>query len=316
MQSPDVLLMYPPSDGHLRTLRSVAPKASLAVATDEDSARSLIPGASVVLGNRYFLQSLDAATSLQWMQSNSTGVDLVVNGASSRRDFVITSARGVYDDEVADHGLALSLALLRGIPAARDGQRDRQWRRQPLRTVRGLRVLVLGWGGVGRGIARRLLDLGAHVEAARRHRVDERDSIVVWSSVDAWSSALERTDLLVLALPLTPLTAGIVGADELSRLPRGALVVNVGRGGTLDENALFDALVSGHLGGAALDVFETEPLPDESPLWTAPGLLVSPHIARSPETPPYRWEGLFVENLRRFVGGEPLLNVVDREAGY
>lgn len=316
MPSPDVLLMYTPSDAHLGELRRAAPSAAFEVATDETSARSMIADATVVLGNRYFLQSLDAAASLQWMQSNSMGVDLLVDGASERRDFVLTNARGVYDDEVADHGLALSLALLRGLPAAVAAQSERRWHRPSVRTVRGLRVLVLGWGGVGRGIARRLLALGAHVEGARRRAVSERDAVIVWNSADAWQAALERTDLLVLALPRTPLTVGLVGSNELARLPRGAFVVNVGRGGTIDEHALVVALESGHLGGAALDVFDREPLPESSSLWTTPGLLVSPHIGRGLERPPFRWEPLFVENLRRFVGGEPLLNIVDREAGY
>jgi phosphoglycerate dehydrogenase-like enzyme len=133
---------------------------------------------------------------------------------------------------------------------------------------------------------------------------------------DAWRAQLPETHILVLALPLTQETRGIVGHAELSALPDGAFVVNVGRARTLDEDALFAALACGRVAGAALDVLDEEPPARESRAWSEAGLLLTPHVARSPEKPPFRWEPLFVENLRRFVAGEPLLNVVDIRAGY
>ena len=122
--------------------------------------------------------------------------------------------------------------------------------------------------------------------------------------------------MLLLALPLTPATHHVVGAAELAALPAEALVVNVGRGGTLDERALLHALQRDQLRGAGLDVLEHEPLPADHPLWREPKVLITPHVGRSLEQPPFRWEPLFVENVRRYVGGEPLLNVVDQRRGY
>jgi phosphoglycerate dehydrogenase-like enzyme len=168
------------------------------------------------------------------------------------------------------------------------------------------------------GIARRLAALGARVEGVRRnHRGAAMDDagFPVWGP-DGWRARLPHVDLLFMALPLTPETRSLVGRAELAALPRHARLVNVGRGGTADEAALLEALAAGRLAGAALDVLEEEPPSADFAGWAEPRLIVTPHVARSVESPPHRWEPLFVENLRRFASGEPLCNVVSREAGY
>ena len=290
-----ILLMYEPRAEHLARLREAAPRAAFAVAHDEDEARALIVDADAVLGNRWFYQSVDAATRLRWMQSNSMGIDLVLDRAG-HRDFALTCARGIYDDEVAQHAVALALALVRGLHTYRDAQHRAEWNRAGLRNLSGMDALILGWGGVGRKIATLLEPFGTRVKAGRSDGAFSFD-----------------VDLLFLALPLTPRTRRLVGANELRALRPGAFVVNVGRGETLDTSALLGAK---HLGGAALDVFEEEPLPRDHPLWARRDVLITPHVARSIEEPPYRWESLFEENVRRFAAGEPLLHVVDREKGY
>jgi phosphoglycerate dehydrogenase-like enzyme len=290
-----ILLMYEPRAEHLARLRAAAPDAVFAVAHDEDEARARIADADAVLGNRWFYQSVDAAARLRWMQSNSMGVDLVLERAG-HRDFVLTCARGVYDAEVAEHALALALALVRGLHTFRDAQHRAEWHRTPLRDLGSMDALILGWGGVGQTIAKLLEPFGTRVSIGRSDGAYAFDA-----------------DLLFLALPLTPRTRRLVGADQLGALRPGAFVVNVGRGETLDTDAL---LAARHLGGAALDVFESEPLPPEHPLWSREDIVVTPHVARSMEEPPYRWEPLFEENVRRFAAGEPLLHVVDREKGY
>jgi len=310
-----VLLMYEPGERHRRALTTAAPDARIHVARSEAEARELIDEAEAVIGNRFFLQSLPNARRLRWMQSNSVGLDRVLCAGRALDGIVVTSVRGVYDDEVADHAVALVLALARGLGPARDAQKERRWDRRPLQTLRDRSALILGFGGVGRAIASRLAAFGMRTEGARRGEGEAGPPFRVWGG-SAWRDALPGVATLVLALPLTRETRHLVGAAELQRLPRGAHVINVGRGGTLDEGALVDALETGHLGGAALDVFEQEPLRTESALWDVPGLLVSPHVARSPEAPPRRWEPVAVENLRRFAHGETLLNVVDKERGY
>jgi phosphoglycerate dehydrogenase-like enzyme len=290
-----ILLMYEPRAEHLARLQTAAPYVDFVVARDETEARTLIADADAVLGNRWFYQSVDAAPRLRWMQSNSMGVDLILERAG-RCDFVLTCARGVYDAEVAQHAIALALAVVRGLHISRDAQNRAEWKRAHLRDIGDLDALILGWGGVGQCIAKLLEPFGTRVHAGRS---DGRYSFDV--------------DLLILALPLTSRTRHLVGAEELRTLRPGAFVVNVGRGETLDTRAL---LAARHLGGAALDVFEDEPLPAEHPLWSRPDILITPHVARSIEEPPHRWEPLFEENVRRFAAGEPLLHVVDREKGY
>ena len=311
--------MYRPSPAHRAALEAAAPGAELCVAASQEDAARHIADADAVLGNRYFVQSLPRARRLRWMQSNSMGMDLVLSAGELLDGVAVTSVRGVYDDEVAEHALALALALLRGLHHLRDDQRQGRWARRPLARLSECRALVLGWGGVGVEIARRLAALGARVEGVRRsHRgapAPDGTGFTVCGPHD-WRGRLPETDLLVLALPLTPGTRRLVGEAELGALPPRAHLVNVGRGGTLDQDALLRALAAGRLAGAALDVLEEEPPPPAFAGWNEPRLILTPHVARSMETPPHRWEPLFEENLRRFAAGEPLANVVCREAGY
>jgi phosphoglycerate dehydrogenase-like enzyme len=313
----NVLLMYKPSTEHAQALRRAAPRAAFQWAENEQSAARLIREANAVLGNRYFLQSLPHARQLRWMQSNSAGVDLILSAGPALDDIVLTCARGVYDDEVADHAVALVLALARGLHHARDAQRERRWERQRLETLRGRRALVIGWGGIGKAIAERLRAFGVEVEGVRRRIAETQtvDGFLVHSPA-GWRARLPRADILVAALPLTHETRGLVGAAELSALRPGALAVNVGRAQTVEEGAVLAALRDGRLGGAALDVLDDEPPSPAHEAWIEKNLLLTPHVARSPEHAPFRWEPLFVENLRRFAADEPLLNVVDVDAGY
>jgi len=301
-------------------LRAAAPNATFVVARSEQMAARLVADAEVFLGNRYFLQSLPFAQRLRWMQSNSVGVDLILAGAGERlQGVILTCARGVYDDEMAEHALALLLGLTRGLHLARDAQRERRWDRWSLLRLTGRSALILGWGGVGQGIAQRLGAFGVQVRGVRRTHIGPpaRDATGhLIHGPHTWRDALSQTDILIVAPPLTPMTRNMVSSAELAALPPEAILVNVGRGGTVDEAALFAALRSGWLYGAGLDVVVREPMADDHPGWDEPRLLLTPHVARSLEEPPFRWEPLFVENLRRYVYNLSLLNVVDQEVGY
>lgn len=306
-----ILLLDRPSEEHLRRLRQAAPGAEMLCAESEEDAAAKVPGAEVVMGNRWLLQCLPRARSLRWLQSNSVGVEWLL-GNAGLDGVTVTCARGVYDDEMADHTLALLLALARGLPALRDAQHRREWRRTPTPPLRGRRALILGAGAVGTAVARRLGPFGVECEGACRR---PRPPAPPFQALhEDWRSRLPTADFLVLTLPLTARTRGCVGRAELTALPEGALLVNVARGELLDEEALRETLP--RLGGAALDVFAQEPLPPGHWAWMEPKVLVSPHVGRSPEPGARRLEGLFAENLRRYASGEPLLHVVDPEAGY
>lgn len=164
-----------------------------------------------------------------------------------------------------------------------------------------------------------MLGFGVRVQGVRRSHPpdpapDETGCLIHGTAT--WRALLPETDILILAAPLTPETHHLIGADELDALPTEAIIINIARGQLIDEQALFAALRDGRLYGAGLDTLSEEPPLEDHPVWTVPRLLLTPHVARSLEAANYRWEALFVENLRRFAAGEPLLNVVDKELGY
>lgn len=254
---------------------------------------------------------------VRWVQSLAAGPDVVL-AAGFADEVVITSGRGLHDRTVAEHALALLLSGLRRVEAMREAQRERRWASelggiQPLHpqdevtTLIGARVLIWGFGSIGRTLARYFDLLGAQVRGVARNP-GERDGFPVVAEGDV-EGELAETDVLVMVLPSASSTNHALSAERVALLPRHAWVVNVGRGSTVDEVALAAALEAGRLGGAALDVFETEPLPVDSPLWTAPNTLISPHSAGGR---PVEADELLSHNLAAFVAGERLRNVVER----
>lgn len=240
---------------------------------------------------------------LQVVQLQSAGYD----GVAERLPDGITlcNAAGVHDDATAEHAVGLVLASLRGIPEA--VRQHGHWQRMPgRRSLADSRVLVLGYGSIGRALAERLLPMKAQVTAvATRERDDDLVGRV--RSTDDLAALLPEQDVVVALVPLTEATRGILGEETLALLPDGALVVNVARGGVVDTDAVLR-----HAGRLrfALDVTDPEPLPDGHPLWDAPDVLVTPHVAGGTTAMLPRISALVREQLRRRVAGEPLVNVV------
>ena len=254
---------------------------------------------------------------LRWIQTLAAGPDVVL-GAGFPDDVLVTSGAGLHDRPVTEHALALVLALLRRLPAAVAAQAEHRWADelgglQPLHpdgavtTLLDARVLVWGFGSIGQTLAPLLQALGAQVRGVGRSAGERAGFPVV--AEDQLDAELRRTDVLVMVLPSTPATDGALDAGRLAALPRHALVVNVGRGSTVDEPALVDALTGGRIAGAALDVTGVEPLPADSPLWDAPGLLLTPHAAGGR---PVGADELVSANLAALLAGRELRNVVER----
>ena len=254
---------------------------------------------------------------LRWVQTLAAGPDVVL-AAGFPDDVLITSGQGLHDRPVTEHALALVLALLRRLPAAVAAQAEHRWADelgglQPLHpdgavtTLLDARVLVWGFGSIGQTLAPLLQALGAQVRGVGRSAGERAGFPVV--AEDQLDAELRRTDVLVMVLPSTPATDGALDAGRLAALPRHALVVNVGRGSTVDEPALVDALTGGRIAGAALDVTGVEPLPADSPLWDAPGLLLTPHAAGGR---PVGADELVSANLAALLAGRELRNVVAR----
>jgi phosphoglycerate dehydrogenase-like enzyme len=286
-------------------------------------AERLLPEADVVFGWVIRRSNFASATKLRWIQVTSAGVTPLMFPELVESDVVLTNGRGLYSVAMAEHALGVMLAFARKLHLARDAQRERRWAQDDLwRGPPGFGGLVgttlglVGLGSIGRAVAERARAFGVRVIALRRHpAADPAPADAQWGT-GALPRLLEESDWLVLAAPLTPETRGLIGPAELGRMRRSAVLVNLGRGALVDEPALVEALAAGRIAGAALDVFEREPLPSASPLWTMPQVIATPHVSG---LGPRYWEravDLFRQNLRRFLNGEPLLNVVDKRAGY
>jgi phosphoglycerate dehydrogenase-like enzyme len=260
------------------------------------------------------IDALLASQRIRWIEISSAGYEAYdradLRDVLVRRGVAVTNSGGVYADACAHHALALMLGACRGLPASMALQGERRWGftelRPHMRLLSGANVLILGWGQIARRLAALLAPFGANVTAVRRHVAgDEPIRVITTESLDA---ALAETDHLVDLLPGGADTLRFVNAERLARLPRGAWVYNVGRGTTVDQDALAAALDSGHLGGAWLDVTDPEPLPADHPLWRAPQCFITPHLAGGQADERGHQVRHFVDNLARFVGDHTLVD--------
>jgi phosphoglycerate dehydrogenase-like enzyme len=258
------------------------------------------------------------APKLRWIQGTSAGLGEQLHRTGLLdTDLVFTTAVGVHGSSLAEFVTLALLYFYRDVPRLQRMQAAHDWERYTNTELAGRRVLVVGLGGVGRVIARRLAALDIVVWGVRRTEQSEApDGVARILPLAGFAHALPEVDALVLACPLTEATHGLIGAAELRALPAHAVLINVARGQVVDERALIQALQRGRLRGAALDVAEHEPLPADNPLWDLPNVLISPHSASTVERENERIVDLFIENLRRWLDGRPLINRFDRERGY
>ena len=281
-------------------------------------------GAEVYLG--YGVPSGVAAAAqgtLRWAHSATAGIGSSLAHLRGS-GVVLTNSAGVHAEPMADWVLAAIAYFARGLDRMVAAQREGRWGKDeftdsdvPLRELPEIRVGIFGLGGIGSAVARRAHALGMPVSGVRRRPERGGPDGVRW--VGGWkdlSRLAAESDCFVIAAPHTTETAGAIGRDIISRLPRNAIVVNVSRGSLLDETALLERLDAGALAGAALDVFATEPLPPEHPFWRHPRVLVSPHVSAVSGRFWERETALIVDNIRRYLAGAPLTHVVDLEAGY
>ncbi len=311
----------PPS--YVDELRAKFPAVRFSNPPDQAGADELLPEADVVMGWAVNARNFATARRLRWVHATAAGVGSLMFPEMVGSDVVITNSRGLHSEAMAEHTLGVMLSFVRQLHRARDAQRERRWTQDELWTVpphfgslSGSTMVLVGLGAVGGAIAARARALGVHVVAVRRHPRPDPAPADEQRGIDELPRLLARADWLVLAAPLTAETRHIIGAPELERLKRSTVLVNVGRGHLVDEPALIAALESGRIAGAALDVFEEEPLPAGSPLWDMRNVLLTPHI--SGLAPDYwgRAMRMFEDNLNRFMDGRPLQNVVDKRAGY
>jgi phosphoglycerate dehydrogenase-like enzyme len=259
---------------------------------------------------------LQAASQLRWIHLSAAGLDHVVSPVLAASTAVVTNSRGIYGEALAEYVLAAMLYFVKDLARLRDAQARHAWEPFEGERLAGKTLSIVGYGDIGAAIAARARALGMQVLAHRRRpELSARDPHVT-RVVSNLRDAVAPADFVVLAAPLTPETRHLFGAEQIAWMRESAVLINVGRGQLIDEPALVQALQRRALRGAALDVFETEPLPEDHPFWDMPQVLLSPHAADRVTGWLEQTMALFLTNLEKFVRGETLLNVVDPRLGY
>jgi D-2-hydroxyacid dehydrogenase (NADP+) len=311
-------------------LRREFPQHEFLEAWDRDAINRQLPAADVAFTPFIDRAVFPHAMRLRWVQSPAVGIGSLMFPELLASPVIITSARGIRARSIAEHVIGVTIAMARRLPHALRAQHAHRWAQDELEgpdsgvwTLHGRRMTIVGLGSIGREIAKLAAPFGVTIAGIRR-RPDSRADDPAGSAPaevgvfgpDRLLDLLSSSDIIVLSMPHTPDTKHIIGRRELDRVKRGALLVNIARGKLIDDDAVVDALRDGRLGGAALDVFTREPLDPSSPYWDLPNVIVTPHTSGAMQDYWTPLVGLFAENLRRLDRGEPLLNVVDKVAGY
>jgi D-2-hydroxyacid dehydrogenase (NADP+) len=302
-------------DAVITQIQQISPQITVLPGGDRFSAE--LPNADVVYG-RLSPQEIASAKNLRWMAVTSVGVDSVLTPELESSDVILTNTRGCSGPPIAEHAWAFLLALTRGMGLAAHRRKWDGWDARQVE-LRGLTMGIIGLGSIGREVARRAKAMDMHVLAVDAEPMyHERYAMVdeLWLVDTHLDEMLRRSDVLVCCAPLTRRTRGMLGARQFELLRPNAYFVNVTRGAIVKTDELLAALRSGKLAGAGLDVTDPEPLPPDHPLWQQPNVIITPHKAGGSQLSGPRESSLFVENLRRYVAGLPMLNVVDKQKGY
>ena len=296
----------------------VGDEATLRAASTRARLEAVLPDAEIALVWAYKSDLLEGSWELagkvRWVHVAAAGVDRPLFPKLVESSAVLTNAAGVFDRPMAEWVLMCILAYVKEFFDNMEYQRERRWVNREVGVLEGQKALILGAGGVGRDIAHMLGKVGMDVEGVARSRRDGDPDFGTIHPIGDLAALLPAADYVICALPLTAATRGLLGAEEFALMKPTARFINVGRGASVDEEAMIAALEEGRIAGAALDVFVTEPLPPDSPLWDLPNVYVSPHMSGSGFEE--RLAVQFLDNLRRWKTGRPLLNVVDKRLGF
>lgn len=313
-----VTVLIPTQERHRRLLEASAPDFSFHYSSPETVTQEELDHTDILIGNPP-QGMLHGSPRLQWLQCNSAGVEPFLQPGVLHSKTLLTNATGAYGLAISEHMLGMLLEIFKKLHLYRDAQHQHQWQSLgQVRSIEGSTVLVLGMGDIGGEFARRVKALGAHVIGVRRTDTrcpDYADEVHLTSDLD---QLLPLADVVAVSLPGTRETAGLLDRRRIALMKEGAVVLNVGRGSIIDTEALCDALESGHLGGAGLDVTDPEPLPVGHRLWDIPNAVITPHISgfyHLPETLE-RIVRISAANLKAYTEGLPLKNLVDFSTGY
>lgn len=310
----------PPSE--VARIAAALPGDEVIDAREPEERRAAFPAADVLFATRIRAAEFQPARALRWIHSSAVGVGPILIPEVVESPVVVSNSRGIHSEAIAEHAIALALALRRSLHLSTRRQADAEWAqveisRLRVPTLSETHLLVIGLGSIGARVAALAAGLGMRVTGVRK-RVHEPPPPGVTEVLgpDRLRHALHDADVVVLALARTEETRALIGQAELEAMKPTALLINVARGRLVEEPALVRALKTGRIAGAGLDAFQQEPLPPDSPFWTLPNVLVSPHTASFAGDYWTPVVDLFLDNLRRFRHGEELINVVDKMRGY
>lgn len=315
-----IAVLSAPEEGRPPGLEELQEEAELRFATDLSGLAEAIVDADILLVTDFRTTiARDAwhhAERLQWVHATSAGVDAILFPELRASDIPVTNARGIFDRAIAETVLGFVLAFAKDLTGSLRLKAEHRWRHRDTERIDGRRALVVGAGSIGRRIGRLLKAAGMRTfGVASRARDDDPDFEEVYAS-DRLHDALNAADYVIVAAPLTPSTRGLFGSEQFAAMQSHARFINIGRGAVVQTDALVTALREGSIAGAALDVFEEEPLPADHPLWDMPQVIISAHMAGDFIGWRRALSEQFIENFHRWRRDEPLVNIIDKQRGY
>ena len=313
-----IVVTLPVNEAHKKAFQDAAPEAEFVYMPGDEVTEELLQTVTVTIGN-IPVNKFKGFENIKWVQLSFAGTDGFTTPGVLAPGTALTNATGAYGLNISEHMIAQLLMRIKKMDLYYDAQKEKKWADfGTVRSIYGSTTLVVGLGDIGGEFARKMHALGSHVIGIRRNVGEKPDYLDALYTLDQLDELLPQADYVACSLPGSNATYHLFNADRFALMKEGAVLINVGRGAAVDSFALNDALRSGHLGGACLDVVEPEPLPQDHPLWGAPNLLLTPHVSgffHLPETLE-RVVRIAITNLKAFVAGEPLKNHVDFATGY
>lgn len=307
------------SSEEIKQIKSIVPDMDVIITRDKDKIRSVL--SDVTIGAGWFpYEKIEEAASLKWLQLWFAGTDfLMENPHTVQKDFILTNGSGIHAVPISEHILSFLFAFARDLPQAIRAQDGKKWKYEGKGgnfELKGKTALIIGVGAIGSLTAKSLSALGVEVLGIRRNPNLPVSGVTRMYGQDKLNEALPKADFVINTVPLTEETRNMIGEKELQNMKDSSIFINIGRGGTVDEEALIEALQKGEIAGAGLDTFVTEPLPESSPLWEMENVIITGHY--SGFTPCYqeRAMSIFMENLKHYAAGTPMINVVNKKLGY
>ncbi len=311
-----VLLNHPAADDYAALILERFPDVRVVSAKDARSLDRHVAEADVLLAFRFPVEVFDKARRLRWFQCTGAGIDSILTIRGRVGNLIVTNARGIHGEIIADFVMGGITAIHWDFPRFLREQSRKEWHTRYVAPLADCTLGVVGLGSIGTAIARRGKSAGMRVIGTKRDATQPVAGVDQLLPPDGLAELLQVSDFVVLAVPGTPETTRLIGREQLRQMRRTAILVNIARGSVVVETALIEALQAGSIAGAVLDVFEREPLPAESPLWTMPNVIVTPHVAGNPSDYSRRVFEIFGDNLQRFLESKPLHNVVPLARWY